>query len=285
MQQTIHIFLKDVRRGWPYIAAVLALTATLTFLTLQWVPEYGPTTRTLNNLVDLLDFLLPMAWWFAIAHVVHGECLVGDRQFWVTRPYSWKSLFAAKLLFCATWLVLPHVVLDWIVLSSDGFPPQARIPALLWRHCYVFGLLMLPAFVRAAVTRGMRQFMMACFLLAIALYLTFQVGVLHPSNEIVSALPRANHAAAISCAGEPYGTILYGGGVMALLLWLYAHRRTNAARIIVLAAAAGSLVVSAWPPRAIVWISQKQPAPATYPEIAVVYKPELCWIPSWQVSA
>jgi hypothetical protein len=72
---------------------------------------------------------------------------------------------------------------------------------------------------------------------------------------------------------------------MALLLWLYAHRRTNAARIIVLAAAAGSLVVSAWPPRAIVWISQKQPAPATYPEIAVVYKPELCWIPSWQVSA
>ena len=275
MQQTIHIFLKDVRRGWAYIAAVLALTAALTFLTLQWVPEYGPATRTLNYLIDLLDFLLPMAWWLAIAHVVHGECLVGDTQFWVTRPYSWKSLFAAKLLFCATWLVLPHLVLDWIVLSSDGFPPQASIPALLWRHWYVFCLLILPAFVLAAVTRGMRQFMLACFLLAIGVYLTSQIADLHPSNEIVSALPRASQSAAISCPGEPFGTILNPGGVMALLLWLYARRRTNAVRGIVLAAAAGSLVVAAWPPRAIVWTSQKQPAPAAYPEIAVVYKPEL----------
>jgi hypothetical protein len=274
MKQTIHIFLKDTRRSWPYIAVVLALTATLTVLTPKWVPVYGRGTKTVNGLVDMLDFLLPMAWWFTIAHVVHGEGLVGDKQFWVTRPYSWKSLFAAKLLFCATFLVLPHFVFDWIILSGDGFSPEARIPVLLWRQCYEMGILMLPAFVLAAVTSGMRQFVLVCLVLAAALFLMIQVQVLHPSNAIVSALPDAIHAEGRSWVKEWYGTVLYASGVMALLLWLYARRRTTVARAIVLAALAWSLVDTAWPPSAIAWASQKQLAPAEYPEVAVVFAPE-----------
>jgi len=30
--------------------------------------------------------------------VVHAESLVGDRQFWITRPYEWKKLLTAKAL-------------------------------------------------------------------------------------------------------------------------------------------------------------------------------------------
>src|SRR5256885_7885270 len=47
----------------------------------------------------LVMILLPLAWWTLIARVIHDEVLPGDNQFWITRPYSWKSLLGAKALF------------------------------------------------------------------------------------------------------------------------------------------------------------------------------------------
>jgi hypothetical protein len=267
MQQTIHILLKDARRNWAYIAVVLAITAMLTVLTPRWVPVYGRETKNLNGLVDILGFLLPVAWWFTIAHLIHGEALAGDRQFWVTRPYSWKSLFAAKFLFCVVFLVAPHLAFDWIVLSVDGFSPQGMIPGLLWRQCSLFGVPMLPALVLAAVTRNMRQFALVSLALAIAFVGMAEAEMLHPSCGIATAL--ANGADLKWC-----GTILYAGGAMALLLWLYARRRTGAARAIVAAVVVWALVQSAWPPRAVAWAAQKQPAPAEHAEIAVVFAPQ-----------
>src|SRR5437879_8634778 len=115
MRQTIHIFLKDARRSWPYIAVVVALTAAHAVLSPRWVPLNTAQTARLNRTVELLHMILPIAWWFTIAHLVHGERLVGDRQFWVTRPYSWKSLFAAKVLFCAVFLILPFLISDCVI--------------------------------------------------------------------------------------------------------------------------------------------------------------------------
>jgi hypothetical protein len=267
MPQTIHILLKDARRNWAYIAVVLAITAVLTVLTPRWVPVYGRETKNLNGLVDILGLLLPVAWWFTIAHLIHGEALVGDRQFWVTRPYSWKSLLAAKFLFCVVFLAAPHLVFDWIVLSVDGFSPQSMIPGLLWRQCSLFGVPMLPALVLAAVTRNMRQFALVSLALAIAFAGLTEVEALHPSNAIVTAL--ANGADL-----RWSETIWYAGGAMALLLWLYARRRTGAARAIVAAVLVWGLVESAWAPPAIAWAAQNEAAPAEHPEIAVVFAPQ-----------
>ena len=258
MPQTIHILFKDARRNWAYIAVVLAFTAMLTILTPKWVPIYSRETQNPNRLVDILDILLPVAWWFTIAHLIHGEALVGDRQFWVTRPYSWKSLFAAKFLFCVVFLLAPHLVSDWIVLAVDGFSPQSMIPGLLWRQCSLFGVPMLPALVLAAVTRNMRQFALVSLALAIAFVGMAEAEMLHPSCGIATAL--ANGADLKWC-----GTILYAGGAMALLLWLYARRRTGAARAILAAVLVWGLVESAWAPPAIAWAAQKQPAPAEHP--------------------
>ena len=274
MPQTIHIFLKDARRNWSYIAVVLTFTAMLTVLTPKWVPVYSRGTQNLNRLVDILDFLLPAAWWFTIAHLIHGEALVGDRQFWVTRPYSWKSLLAAKFLFCVAFLAMPHLVFDWIVLSVDGFSPLAMIPGLLWRQCSLFGVRMLPALVLATVTRNTRQFALVCFALALAFFGLIEVAMLHPSNAIATALANGADPGASRWMQEWRGTMLYAGLAMALLLWLYAHRRTGAARAILAAVLVWGLVESAWPPPAIAWAAQKQPAPAEHPEIAVVFAPQ-----------
>jgi hypothetical protein len=164
-------------------------------------------------------------------------------------------------------LLAPHLVSDWIVLAVDGFSPQSMIPGLLWRQCSLFGVPMLPALVLAAVTRNMRQFALVSLALVIAFAGLTEVEALHPSNAIATAL--ANGADL-----KWRGTIWYAGGAMALLLWLYARRRTGAARAILAAVLVWGLVESAWAPPAIAWAAQKQPAPAEHPEIAVVFAPQ-----------
>jgi hypothetical protein len=284
MRHTIHIFLKDARRSWPYTAVVFAITAILAVLTPKWAPAYNPATSTRNNTVDFLQLLLPVAWWFTIAHVVHGEELVGDRQFWVTRPYSWKSLCAAKVLFCVAFLAAPFLICDCIILSADGFSPAAMIPGLLWRQYYLAAMLLLPPFVLAALTRTMRHFALTCLAILIAfLVLTdllpifFWTGLtpFQHFNALAATLNRA-HPGARSWF-EAWGAgVLFGAGGLSLLLWQYALRRTAAVRIVVMALLAWGLISSAWPPRAVARATAAQPPVPTaeYPEIAVVFAPE-----------
>jgi ABC-type transport system involved in multi-copper enzyme maturation permease subunit len=175
MRQAIHTFRKDTRRSVPYIAVVSGITALLAILTPRWTSVYISETRPLNTTVDLLQLLLPVAWWFTIALLVQGESLVGDRQFWLTRPYSRWSLLFAKILFCVVFLTAPMLAGDCLVLSAEGFSPTALIPGLLWRHCVLADTFMLAAMTLAALTRNTRQFVIACFLLAIGFFVAAQV--------------------------------------------------------------------------------------------------------------
>jgi hypothetical protein len=66
--------------------------------------------------------------------VIHAEALVGDRRFWLTRPYEWKKLLGAKALFLLVFLyrvlasrllliALPIVV----ILSGLAIPESTAI--------------------------------------------------------------------------------------------------------------------------------------------------------------
>lgn len=274
MKQALHIFLKDARRCWPYIAIALVITAALAYLTPKDTPWFGFGAERLNRTVTILQFLLPVAWWFTIAHVVHGEALVGDRQFWVTRPYSWRSLLFAKILFCVAFLSVPLLVQDFIVLSVTGFPPTQMIPELLWRHCSLAAIFMLPAFVLAALTRNMRQFVLACLLLVIAVVAPGLVESSRPYNPMLGNLMDARQSAAISWI-EGWGPgVFFIAGALALVLWQYARRRTAHARAIVLAAYALNLASTFWSARPIppaVW--ERAVADTRYPEVAVAFAP------------
>jgi hypothetical protein len=274
MKQAVHIFLKDARRAWPYIAIVLAITAALAYLTPKYTPGFGLGADRVDRAVNILQFLLPVAWWFTIAHVVHGEALVGDRQFWVTRPYSWRSLLLAKILFCVAFLSVPLLAQDFIVLSAAGFPPAQMIPELLWRHCSLAAILMLPAFVLAALTRNGRQFVLACLSLVIALLVPGFVESSHPSKPSLGNLMDLRRSAALSWIEDWGPGVLLIAGALALLLWQYARRRTAYSRAVVLAAYALNLASTIWSARPIppaVWESVV--ADTRYPEVAVTFYP------------
>ncbi len=154
MRQAIHIFRKDARRCWPYIAAVLALTALNAWLACR------DALRGRAGAEQLALSLMSLARWFAVAAVVQGERLVGERQFWVTRPYSWKSLLGAKLLFLGVFVGLPVLVSDCVILYADAFNPFALIPGMILRQCWLAGVLALP-FVLAALTTTIYDFALA----------------------------------------------------------------------------------------------------------------------------
>jgi len=272
MRQTIHIFLKDAHRSWTYIALLLAFTAMLTVLTPTGSPVYDASTGRINQLIETLHFLLAAGWWFTIAHVIQADALVGDRQFWVTRPYSWKSLLAAKLLFIAAFFTAPLLISDCIILSVDGFSPRHLIPSLLWRQCSLFGFPMLPAFILATVTRNMRQFTMACFLLVVAFVALIDLA--QSTNPIADAVLYSSHPERGQWINEWHEVVLWPAGVAALLLWLYARRRTGVARAIAVAAFLWSTVDSAWPPKASARMPIQQAMPLEHPEITAAFAPD-----------
>src|SRR5262249_19848898 len=102
--------------------------------------------------------MLLLARWYLVALLIHEEALAGARQFWITRPYSWKSLLAAKMLFIAIFVILPAFIADWAILSAGGFHPRTQIPGLLWRQAVMTSVVLLPAVAVAALTRSLAQF-------------------------------------------------------------------------------------------------------------------------------
>jgi hypothetical protein len=129
-----------------------------------WVKSSG-----LPMLVSLLNILIPLSWFAITVRVMQEESLVGDRQFWVTRPYRWQSLLAAKLLFAALCIWMPFLLMQCIMAMRAGLNPlnagllTSTIMALLyiWLPCMLlanaFGT-MPPAFfsaIGAAVLWGL----------------------------------------------------------------------------------------------------------------------------------
>jgi hypothetical protein len=149
MRQALHIFKKDVRYLWYEIAITLALVVM--FVGFRWI-----------------EFILPIAWCYLAARVIYAEPLPGDRVFWITRPYAWKSLLAAKALFILTFVNLPMIAADVIILYKDGFPVFDNLPGVLWNQVLLTSVFVLPVVVLATVTKGLVQLVMTCLILVVA---------------------------------------------------------------------------------------------------------------------
>jgi hypothetical protein len=122
MKQIMHIFAKDARRFWPEILISLAVTAVLVWIGVYlWSGNYDVPGRMLNYLASLLLLLVSVSWWILITRVIQAERLVGDTQFWITRPYTWESLLAAKALFLMVFLWLPFFIAQCLLLFEADF--------------------------------------------------------------------------------------------------------------------------------------------------------------------
>ena len=163
MKQVLHIFAKDARHQWLEILLSILLVAALT-LTYhsQWqagVTFYG-TYSLLSlfgmriHLPQLLVLIVPLSWWMLISRVIQEERLVGNRQFWVTRPYEWKKLIAAKVLFLVVFIYTPLLLAQLVMLAQAGFSPFSYLPGLLNDSLWLTCVLVLPLVALATVTRN-----------------------------------------------------------------------------------------------------------------------------------
>jgi hypothetical protein len=162
MKQILHILAKDARHLWIEILLSIAVVvafalacpaswrAAVEFRGLSPEGRYSPYEMQL--FVRILELLVPTSWWLLISNLIHDDRLVGDRQFWLTRPYEWKKLLAAKLLFLFVFLYLPLFIAQCALLTVAGFSPLSYLPGLLFNLCLISGFLVLPLVAIAAVT-------------------------------------------------------------------------------------------------------------------------------------
>jgi len=136
--QVLHIFRKDARHHWPEILVSLLLLSLYTWHSARqagpapfFVPGYPTTSAFAIVLAEILPLVLVVAWFFLIFRLVQEESLIGDRQFWVTRPYQWPSLLAAKVLFVVIFIHIPLFFAQCLLLKIAGFPIAPHLAGLL----------------------------------------------------------------------------------------------------------------------------------------------------------
>ena len=219
MKQALHIFSKDVRRLWLPLSIALAVQALFTYFEMQ--PHRGALFVSGQFSPEtLVDFLLPVAWWFLMIVLVHEEPLAGDRQFWITRPYRWRSLLAAKILFILAFVNLPVLIADWFILTAQGFSFAGHWQGVLWRQIPFTASVLLPPLALASLTRNLSQVVVAVLLVVLRIVVT--------SIPLVSELPGGSTA--VGWIEDTVYTIVLLAALSAVVLIQYRIRRTWIAR-------------------------------------------------------
>lgn len=240
MSQILHIFRKDVRHLWIEILATLILLAAYVARTIHnWsTPQTFPTP--LDMLWGFVAPLVPIAWCFLIVRSVQDESLVGDRQFWVTRPYDWKSLLAAKGLLAAVFVNVPLFIADVILLGKAGFFPARYLPGLLWMQILMIVFLILPAATVSVVTSTVVQVLLC--VVGLVLYL---IGV----ASLVAVIPNAGMSGSDGFM-RAFVFAIFLGAIATVILVQYARRRAWTSRLVIFAVAAAFPILLAATPYA-----------------------------------
>jgi hypothetical protein len=178
MNQTLHILRKDIRRFRFDVIVLAGITAVFAWTHAAANAPASPVPGSATALAYATAILLTIGWWFLISQVIHEEPLAGDRQFWITRPYQWRHLLAAKLLFVLAFVNLPLLAAQLVILAAAGYQPFADIPALLWMQLAVSVVLLIPAFALGTITRTFSQSVMSILSAIVILYLSLAL-VLH----------------------------------------------------------------------------------------------------------
>lgn len=223
-RQVLHIFRKDLRHHWPEVVIAAALLAALVWLEpSRWTGLFA--SPELQILGGWVRSLVPISWAFLIVRLVQGENLVGDRQFWITRPYEWKWLLGEKVLFVLAAVNLPLCVAQLILLRIAGFSPARYIGDVLFLQLLWLLLFVLPVMTLAVVTSGVGQAVVVV-LAGIACVITIAIA---ESSVSTTELPRQGTFA-------KWVPLVAGlGSAVAIVIWQYARRRTLRARVAVIA--------------------------------------------------
>jgi hypothetical protein len=252
----LHVLKKDVRRLWPAIGVSLVVLGSLAWHD-RWRSDWiaGATEGYLN-------VLTPLVWALLLGLVVEQEPIAGDRQFWLTRPYSRGSLLAAKLLFALLFVHAPSLIADCYILTARGFSPGGYLPELLGKQALLAAALTIPAMALASLVRNFAHFVLEV------------VGVAAAVLLLSGALESGHYAYTL---WEPLSTvrreaaILVAAAASAVVLAMqYLGRRVAWSRGLAAVAGLSAAALFVWflPQTALAIRAASRPAPAT-PAIAI----------------
>jgi len=157
MSQTLHIFKKDVRHLRFEIAIAVTVAALFAFIETKHALRPVDIANSSTPASYLALLLLPVTWWMLIGRTIHDEALPGDRQFWITRPYSWRSLLSAKLIFILAFINLPMLIAQAVIVHAYGFSFAVELPGLLWSQVLLTIIFVLPILAMSALTNSFVQ--------------------------------------------------------------------------------------------------------------------------------
>lgn len=218
MHQALHIFRKDVRYLYREIALVLFSAVIFAWKDPWWV-----------------EFVYMASAALLIGRAIHAETIPGDRQFWITRPYRWQSLAAAKLLFILAFVNLPIFLDQLFIVIRDGFPMGSIWGGLLWSQVLWVFCFSLPAAALAAVTSGLGPFVSSS-LGAVLVALSVPQLVLPELHRVLPFVPRPYMVEWVRNSAGIAAVVVIA---LVVLHAQYRHRRTLFSRVFALAASAG----------------------------------------------
>jgi hypothetical protein len=235
-RQPLHILRKDAIHLWPETLLSIALLIAFAWANAQsWLPSDG-TLNVAAIAQPIIKFLIVVAWLVLVSRLVHDEELVGDRQFWTTRPYTWYSLLAAKALYLLVFIGLPFLVMQAWLLHHAGLYPTHLVPALLKNFLYISLIFLLPLAAIAAVTATFVRYISSVLVGLIYFFIVLAI-VGHNWGENLQA---------------PYLGYLLSGTlvvmILAALLLQYWRRKTLLARLILLAVPVAVMLIAAAAP-------------------------------------
>jgi hypothetical protein len=208
MRQAIHIFKKDVRHLLYEIVLVLVVVVAFTWFC---VPEAdGPDPGM------LVALLLPLCWAVMIGRLIYAETIPGDRQFWITRPYVGVSLLGAKALFILTFVTLPMVVADLVILRAYGFALAGHVLGLVWNQCLLLAAFALPLMAICSMTTGLGQLFTVLVVFGLVFLTTYA----------------SNSWFALDWMLSSYVLTVIVVSSLAILIWQYRARRTASSRLL-----------------------------------------------------
>jgi hypothetical protein len=230
MKLVLHIFKKDVRRLRLEILISLSLmTAVVWMASSRWMTDQmliseaaKSSAFAASTLAGILIILVPLNWWWLIAPVIHGERLVGDQQYWLTRPYTWTDLLAAKALFLIAFLYTPLLLAQFILLREAGFLPFHYLPGVLYNLLLLSGVLILPLAALATVTRNIGEMVLAVLGIAISAIGISLLSMIIPSTNVGRSYSLIGSLSLLIC------------GCIGVVLWQYASRKTEISRVVIL---------------------------------------------------
>jgi len=242
MRQITHIFRKDLRRFRPEIAITLGLLAAFVWTEPpSWRPPdlyHSGSNYFQYNVSAWFAILLCMSWMLMVARIIHEESPVGDRQHWLTRPYEWPKVLAAKILFVLAVVNAPLLTAQFVLLAAGGFSPLSYFSGLLAKNLQLLAWIILPMAAVAVVTSGFTQ--MARVL---PLALLFFFGV----RQVLSMVPGIAAWHGDSLWNRLPDAVLFVGLII-VVVRQYALRKTMNARLLLMGwAVAVSALVAAIP--------------------------------------